>query len=98
VVVSGGAEWIRGTCDEIFGGRKITFVPGLFHCLEYAAAVRAIHLDGEERERRFGPRLKPSGARRSQRGANAMPALKGRVMNLRLPDLLEWRANQALAT
>jgi len=26
-----------------------------------------------------------------------MLALKGRVMNLRLPDFLEWRANQAAA-
>ncbi|MCY3996690.1 MAG: hypothetical protein OXF07_11145 [Rhodobacter sp.] len=47
--------------------------------------------------RRFGPWPKRSGARRSQRGANAMLALKGRVMNLRLPDFLEWRANQAAA-
>ena len=27
VVVSDGAEWIRSACDEIFGGRKVTFVP-----------------------------------------------------------------------
>ncbi len=165
VVVSDGAEWIRNACGEIFGGRKVTFVPGLFHCLEYAAdAVRAIHPAGAERDRRFaevradtgagragkvvrelepfsarhgevaaccryfrknigrmrydeyrergiqvgsgvveagcrafGPPLKRPGTRWSRRGANAMLALKGCVLNLRLPDFLEWRANQAMA-
>ncbi len=47
--------------------------------------------------RQFGPRPKRSGARWPERGANAMLALKGCAMNLRLPDLLEWRANQAIA-
>ena len=47
-------EGIRGTC-EIFDGGKVTFVPGLFHCLEYAAdAVKAILPAGAERDRRFG--------------------------------------------
>ncbi len=165
VVVSDGAEWIRNACEEIFGGRKVTFVLDMFHCLEQsAAAVGAIHPAGEERDRRFGEvradieagragkvvrelepfsarhgevaacvryfrgnmermrydeyrargmqvgsgvveagcrtfglRLKRPGTRWSGRGANAMLALKGCVMNLRLPDLLDWRANQALA-
>jgi len=44
-----------------------------------------------------GLRARRSGTRRAERGANAMLALKGGAMNLRLPDLLEWRANQALA-
>lgn len=30
-------------------------------------------------------------------GANAMLALKSCAMNLRLPDFLNWRANQAVA-
>ena len=47
--------------------------------------------------RQFGPPLKRSGTRRSKWGANAMLALKSCVMNLRLPDLHEWRANQAIA-
>ena len=165
VVVSDGAEWIRSACGEIFGGRKVTFVPGLFHCLEYAAAaVRAILPAGAERGRRFaevradtgagragkvvrelepfsarygevaaccryfrgnmermrydeyrargmqvgsgvvesgcrafGPPLKRPGTRWSKRGANAMLALMGCVMNLRLPGPLDWKANQALA-
>ncbi len=45
--------------------------------------------------RQFGLRLKRSGTRWSRRGANAMPALKGCVMNLRLPDFLDWQATQA---
>ena len=165
VVISDGAEWIRGTCGEIFGGRKVTFVLDLFHCLEQsAAAVGAIVPAGAERDRRFaevradieagragkvvrelepfsarygevaaccrcfrknigrmrhdecrargiqvgsgvveagcrtfGLRLKRPGTRWSGRGANAMLALKGCVMNLRLPDLLDWKANQAVA-
>ena len=165
VVVSDGAEWIRSTCDEIFGGRKVTFVLDMFHALEYAAdAVRSIHPAGAERDRRFaevradtgagragkvvrelepfrdrygevaaccryfrgnmermrydeyrergiqvgsgvveagcrtfGPPLKRPGTRWSRRGANAMLALKGCVLNLRLPGPLEWKANQALA-
>ena len=53
-VVSDGAEWIRSTCEEIFGGRKVTFVLDMFQCLEYAAAaVRTIHPDGAERDRRY---------------------------------------------
>jgi len=47
--------------------------------------------------RRFGLRLKRSGTRRAERGANAMLAPRGCAMSLRLPDLLEWRANQAMA-
>ncbi len=47
--------------------------------------------------RRFGLRTERSGTRRAERGANAMLALKGCAMNLRLPDFLEWRANQAAA-
>jgi len=45
----------------------------------------------------FGRRPGRSGTRRSERGANAMRALKTLVMNLRLPDFLEWRTNQAMA-
>ncbi len=37
VVVSDGADWIPNACEELFGGRKVTFVPGLFHCLERAS-------------------------------------------------------------
>ena len=47
--------------------------------------------------RTFGLRLKRPGTRWSRRGANAMLALKGCVLNLRLPGLLDWRANQAVA-
>ncbi len=47
--------------------------------------------------RQFGLRLKRSGTRRAERGANAMLALKGCAMNLRVPDFLEWRTNQAIA-
>ncbi len=46
--------------------------------------------------RTFGLRLKHPGTRWSKRGANAMLALKGCVMNLRLPDLHNWKANQAV--
>lgn len=54
VVISDGAEWIRTTCDEIFGGRKATFVLDMFHALEYASdAVKAIFPDKAERDRRF---------------------------------------------
>ncbi len=43
VVISDGAEWIRNTCDELFGGRKVTCVLDIFHALEYASdAVKAI--------------------------------------------------------
>ncbi len=45
----------------------------------------------------FGLRMKRSGTRWSERGANAMLALECRVMNHRLADLLDWRANQAVA-
>ncbi len=37
VVVSDGADWIPNACEGPFGGRKVTFVPGLFHCLERAS-------------------------------------------------------------
>ena len=47
--------------------------------------------------RTFGPPLKRPGTRWSRRGANAMLALKGCVLNLRLPGPLDWRANQAVA-
>ncbi len=47
--------------------------------------------------RQFGLRMKRSGTRWSKRGANAMLALKGCAMNLRLPDFLEWRTNHAIA-
>jgi len=47
--------------------------------------------------RQFGLRPRRSGTRWSRRGANAMLAPRGCAMNLRLPDLLEWRANQAMA-
>ena len=50
---------------------------------------------GESGCRQFGLRLKRSGTRWSRRGANAMPALKSCVMNLRLPDFLDWQAKQA---
>ena len=164
VIISDGAEWIRNTCDEIFGGGKVTFLLDMWHALEYGSdAVKAILPEGAERERRFaearadieagratvvrelqpfsgrhkdvedccrhfqnniermqydrcrnqgmqvgsgvveggcrqfGLRLKRSGTRWSERGANAMLALKSCVMNLRLPDFLDWRANQAVA-
>ena len=166
VVISDGAEWIRNTSDEIFGGGKVTFVLDMFHSLEYASdAVKAILPEGAERDRRFaevkadieagradkvvrelqpfsgrhkdvedccryfqnniermqydryrdrgmqvgsgvveagcrqfGLRLKRSGTRWSERGANAMLALKSCAMNLRVPDFLDWRANQAIVT
>jgi len=47
--------------------------------------------------RTFGPRLKRPGTRWSKRGANAMLAPRGCVMNIRLPDPLDWKANQAVA-
>ncbi len=47
--------------------------------------------------RQFGLRTERSGTCRADRGANAMLALKALVMNLWLPDFLEWRANQAVA-
>ena len=46
--------------------------------------------------RQFGLRIKRSGTRWPERGTNAMLALKSCVMNLRVLDLLEWCANQAL--
>ena len=165
VVISDGAEWTRNTCQEIFGGRKVTFVLDMFHALEYASgAVKAILPDREGRNRRFeeikadiaagrggrggpgtralqrrhedvaaccryfrnnmermryneyrdlgmqvgsgvvesgcrqyGLRLKRPGTRWSERGANAMLALKSCVMNLRLPEFLDWQARQAVA-
>ncbi len=47
--------------------------------------------------RQFGLRMKRSGTRWSERGANAMLALECCVMNRRLADLPGWRANQAAA-
>jgi len=47
--------------------------------------------------RTFGLRPRRSGTGRAERGANAMLAPRGRAMSLRLPDFLEWRANQAMA-
>ena len=46
--------------------------------------------------RTFGLRLKRPGTHWLKRGTNAMLALKGCVMNLRLLDLLDWKANQAV--
>ncbi len=164
-VIPDGAEWTPGTCDGLFGGGNVTFVPDMWHAPGYASdAVKAIHPEGPERDRRFaevradtgagragrvvreleplsgrtgdvetccrhfrnnpgrmrydryrdrgiqvgsgvveagcrqfGLRLKRSGTRWSERGANAMLALKGCVMNRRLADLPGWRANQAAA-
>ena len=164
VVISDGAEWIRNTCAEVFGGWKVTFVLDMFHALEYASgAVKAIFPDKAERDRRFdgiqadleagraakvirelepfngrskeveaccrydrnniermrydqfrdqgmqigsgvvesgckryGLRLKSPGTRWSETGANAMLALKSCVMNVRLPDFLDWHAGQAV--
>ena len=54
VVIPGGAEWTRNTCEELFGGGKVTFVPDMFHALEYASdAVKAIFPDKAERDRRL---------------------------------------------
>ena len=54
VVISDGAEWIRNTCEELFGGGKVTFVLDIFHALEYASdAVKAMFPDKAERDRRF---------------------------------------------
>ncbi len=47
--------------------------------------------------RMFGLRTERPGTRWSRRGANAMLAPRTLVMNLRLPDLPGWRANQAVA-
>ena len=53
VVISDGAEWIRNTCEELFGGRKVTFVLDMFHALEYASdAVKAMFSDTAVRDRR----------------------------------------------
>ena len=43
----------------------------------------------------FGLRLKRPGTRWSTSGANAMLALKSCVMNLRLPEFLDWQARLA---
>ena len=54
VVISDGADWIRNTCEELFGGRKVTFVLDFFHALEYAGnAVKAMFPEGAERDRRL---------------------------------------------
>jgi len=47
--------------------------------------------------RTFGPPPRRPGTRWSRRGANAMLALKGCVLNLRLHDPRDWKANQAVA-
>ena len=46
--------------------------------------------------KRYGLRLKRPGTCWSETGANAMLALKSCVMNLRLPDFLDWHARQAI--
>ncbi len=62
VVVSDGADWIPNACDGPFGGRRVTFVPGLLHCLERASdAVKAILPAGAERDRRFAEARRTSG-------------------------------------
>ena len=54
VIISDGAEWIRNTCEELFGGGKVTFVLDIFHALEYAGdAVKAIFPDKAEQDRRL---------------------------------------------
>ncbi len=54
VVISDGAEWTPGTCDGLFGDRRVTFVLDALHALEHASdAVKAIHPEGLERDRRF---------------------------------------------
>ena len=54
VVVPDGAEWMRNTCEELFGGRKAAFVLDMFHALECAGdAVKAMFPDKAERDRRF---------------------------------------------
>ncbi len=46
--------------------------------------------------KRYGLRLKRPGTRWSETGTNAMLALKSYVINLRLPDFLDWHARQAI--
>ncbi|MCY4463459.1 MAG: hypothetical protein OXC26_24145, partial [Albidovulum sp.] len=54
VVISDVAEWMRNTCEELFGGGKVTFVLDIFHVLEYAGdAVKAIFPDKAEQDRRL---------------------------------------------
>ncbi len=82
VVISDGAEWIRNTCDELFGGRKVTCVLDIFHALEHASdAVKAILPGGPGRQ--GGP-----GARALQRQARG----GGRV----LPPLPEQHREDAV--
>ncbi|MCY4461352.1 MAG: hypothetical protein OXC26_13310 [Albidovulum sp.] len=46
VVISDGAEWMRNTCEELFGGGKVAFALDMFHTLEYAGdAAKAIFPD-----------------------------------------------------
>ena len=47
--------------------------------------------------KRIGLRMKRPGTRWSRKGANAMLALVSCTMNGRLPDLLAWKAGQAVA-
>ena len=161
VVVTDRAEWIRNTCEELFGGMNITFVLDVLHGLEYAAkAVNATYPRKKQRRRLFeefkasilasnaarviqeldpfreqfkeaeecsryfsntvermhhdqyrndglqiesgcggrvkqvGARLKQTGARWFKKGANAMLTLKTLVLNQKLTDFLDWRANQ----
>ncbi len=76
VVVSDGADWIPNACEEPFGGRKVTFVPGLFHCLERASdAARRSCRPGAERDRRFAEARPTSGraGRRRSSGSRRRP-------------------------
>ena len=53
-VVTDGAEWIRNTCEELFGVMTITFVWDVFHALECASkAVNAIYRGKKQRKRLF---------------------------------------------
>ena len=60
VVITDGAEWIRNTCEELFGDMTITFVLDVFHALEYASkAVNAIYR-GENQSKRLFEEFKAS--------------------------------------
>ena len=161
IVTTDGAEWIRNTCEELFGDMTITFVLDVFHALQYASkAVNAIYRGKNQRKRLYeelkasvlagdaarvireldplreqfkeaeeccryfsknlerihydqyridglqigsgvveigykqvGARLKQTGARWLEKGANAMLTPKTVVLNQRLTDFLDWRAN-----
>ena len=54
VVISDGAGWIRNVCEDLFSGRKVTYILDFFHLSEYLSdALKAIYSDGAERKRRF---------------------------------------------